>query len=124
MLFSCLFKSNFAQVEAIPYYDHLNFNGSFFSIAETDTKSNYYAVNLSAFSSSIEKAYFENLAFSESKLIRLDAGNPNVAWFKVKKLYSNEEISILLLQLKDRTINTLASMSESQKQEWLTRKGK
>jgi hypothetical protein len=124
LLFSSFVKSNFAQVESIPYYDHLNFNNSFYTIAENDAKSNYYAVNLSVFRSSVEKKYFENLAFGENRLIRIDSGNPDVAWFRVKKLYSADEINVLILQLKDVTINTLAAMSESQKQEWLLRKGK
>jgi hypothetical protein len=124
LLFLLFFKSNFAQVANIPYYNNLNFNDSFFKIAETDAKSNYYVVNLSFFASSIERVYFENLAFNESKLIRLDAGNPNVAWFKVKKVYSDEETANLFLGLKNRTINSIAIMSESQKQEWLTTIGK
>lgn len=123
-MFSGLAKTGFAQVEAIPYYSNLNFNHSFFTIAENDAKSNYYAVDLSMFKSDVERAYFENKAFSESKLVRLDAGNANIAWFKAKKVYSDQEIGTLLLQLKDLTINTVASMSESQKQQWLSPKGK
>jgi hypothetical protein len=124
LLFSCFFKSNFAQVESIPYYDHLSFNNSFSIIAESDPKSNYLVVNLSAFGSPLEKAYFENLAFNESKVTRLDAGNSNIAWFKVKKIYADEETSALFLKLKEQTINSVAAMTESQKQEWLSRKGK
>jgi hypothetical protein len=124
ILLSCIAKTSFSQVEAIPYYDRLNFNNSFFIIAEADAKCNYYAVDISVLSSSIEKAYFEDLAFNESKLVRIDAGNSQIAWFKVKKIHSNEEVSALLLQLKDLTINTLASMTEAQKQDWLTQKGK
>jgi hypothetical protein len=124
LLFSCFFKSNFAQVESIPYYDHLAFHSSFSIIAESDAKSNYLAVDLSVFGSSLEKAYFENLAFSESKVTRLDAGNSSIAWFKVKKTFSDEEANAIFLQLKQQTMSALAAMTESQKQEWLSRKGK
>lgn len=116
-------KNNFAQVSAIPYYN-INFNNSFFKIAEKDDKSNYYAVNLASFNSVLEKKYFEEITFKETSLIRVDGGNLNIAWFRVKTNHSEEEISNLLLALKNKTLIDVASMSDSEKQEWLNRNGK
>lgn len=123
-IFLLFAKNNFAQVSAIPYYDHINFNNSFFVIAEKDDKSNYYAVNLSLFNSDLEKKYFEDIAFKETSLIRLDGNNLNIAWFRVKTDHTEEEINNLLLALKNKTLIDIASMSDSEKQEWLNRTGK
>jgi hypothetical protein len=117
-------KNNFAQVDAIPYYDHLNFNGAFFVIAENDAKSNFFAINLSQFTSPAEKKYFETLAFNEPKLIRLDAGNASVAWYKAKKTFTSDEISALLLSLKNQTIQHIGAMSVTEQQEWMNNNGK
>jgi hypothetical protein len=119
LLFTCFYKAGSAQVESIPYYSNLNFENTFFVIAESDEKSNYYAVDLTVFKSTEEIRYFEKIAFEETKIVRLDAGNQQVAWFKAKKIHSEKDINTLLLNLKDRTVRSFSEMSESQKQDWL-----
>jgi hypothetical protein len=114
-------KNGFSQVERIPYYNNLIFNNNLYIIAESDEKSNYYAVNLNTFSSAFEKAYFTELCFSEPKIVRLDSGNDEVAWFKAKKVYSENEVNQVFNNLKTQTISISGSMSEFQKQEWLNR---
>jgi hypothetical protein len=117
-------KNNFAQVSAIPYYDHLNFNNAFFVIAEKDDKSNYYAVNLTLFNSTFEKKYFENLAFNEPRLIRLDGGNSSIAWFRAQTFFPEQEINALLAELKNKTFLKNATMNDSEKIGWLNRNNK
>lgn len=122
-LFFSLTKVNFAQVGSIPYYNNLNFNGAFAVISESNAKSDFYTVDLSSFKSAFEKKYFENLAFSESKIVRIDAGNPDVAWFKVDKSFTKEEILKAFEVLRERAIQQASTLSEEQKQNWLL-KGK
>jgi hypothetical protein len=125
VLFLLLFsKVGFSQVERIPYYTNINFNNSFTTIAESDLKSNYYAVNLNVFSSPFEKAYFCDLCFKESKIVRLDAGNSSIAWFKSEKVNSEEGVNLILNNLKTQTVSMSNSMTAFQKQEWLNRNGK
>ncbi|HEX8514906.1 MAG TPA: hypothetical protein VF868_01815 [Bacteroidia bacterium] len=113
-------KLNLAQVDAIPYYHNLNFRDAFFVIAESDAKSNYYAVNLSSFNSEAEKIYFEKLAFDQPALIRINSGNNNIAWFRVKKLNPTAETKELLMSLKSQATSFFSGMSEEQKRNWLT----
>lgn len=107
-----------AQVENIPYYTNIRFNNAFFVVAESNENSNFYAVNLDEFGSAIEKSYFENIAYQEKKIIRIDSGNPHIAWFRAKKVFTDAEISQLLLSLKQQAIAHVAAMSDLQKQEW------
>lgn len=107
-----------AQVDNIPYYTNLHFNNSFFVIAESNENSNFYAVNLDQFSSDLERSYFEDIAYKAGKIIRVDAGNAHVAWFRAKKVYTDAEVSQLLLSLKQQAITHVDGMTELQKQEW------
>jgi hypothetical protein len=118
LLFLIISKTNTAQVESIPYYDNLNFHGSFIVIAESNDHSNFYVVDLNQFGTLIEKKYFEDLAFKEKQIVRIDAGNTSAAWFKVNKSSSITEISALFNTLKTTTINAVSSMDEAQKQSW------
>jgi hypothetical protein len=113
-----------AQVDNIPYYTNIHFNSSFAVIAENNANSNFYAVNLNEFQSDLEKMYFESIAFQQNKIVRIDAGNPNIAWFKVDKTYTNAEISQLFNLMKQQTITQVGSMTELQRQEWLNRNNK
>ena len=117
------FKS-YGQVGNIPYYNNINFSDSFFKIAETDEKNDYYALNLNTFNSEFEKSYFINSTFSESRIVRIDAGNPSIAWFKSNKAFTRTEIAGLLISLKQQTISAAGSMTEAEKNEWLNRNGK
>jgi hypothetical protein len=120
LVFLFLAKITFAQVERIPYYDHVNFNNSFSLIAENDSKNHYIIIDLASFKTEFEKAYFTKITFNENKLVRLDAGNTAMAWFKADKIYSASFITDLFLRLKLETQKISSAMSESQKQEWLT----
>lgn len=120
LAFLSLAKITFAQVERIPYYDHINFNNAFSLNAENDSKNNYIIVDLSSFKTEFEKAYFTRITFNENKLVRLDAGNDAMAWFKADKMYSASLIRDLLLGLKLETLKMSSAMTEPQKQEWLT----
>ncbi len=113
-----------AQVDNIPYYTNIRFNNSFTVIAENNTTSNFYAVNLNEFQSELEKMYFESIAFQQNKIVRIDAGNPNIAWFKVDKSYTNAEISQLFNSMKQQTISQVSSMTELQRQEWINTNNK
>src|SRR6476620_4201477 len=124
LLFCGFLKTSSAQVESIPYYDHINFNNSFYVIAESDAKSNYYALDLSRLASAFEKEYFNHLVFTDGKLVRIDAGNENIIWIKVKKIHDDADISALFQSFKTQAVNMAASMNEFQKQEWLSRHGK
>jgi hypothetical protein len=106
-----------AQVEKIPYYTNLHFNDSFFIVAEHDDKNNYYAVNISSLKDDFERAYFCEIAFAEPKLVRLDSGNKNIAWFKANNKANN--ITDVFLSLKEKTILYSSSLSDIQKQQWL-----
>jgi hypothetical protein len=119
-LLLCLlsFSKVSAQVEAIPYYSNLHFNNSFFIVAENDVKNNYYAVDLSVFKDEFEKVYFCELAFAEPKLVRLDSGNKNIAWFKTSKSDEND-IAVVFSTLKEKALIKSSSISDTQKQEWL-----
>lgn len=120
-LFIILNKTGFSQVERIPYYNNLNFNNNLYIIAESDEKSNYYAVNLNVFDTSFEKTYFSELCFNDSKIVRLDSGNDQIAWFKAKKIFPENDINMIFNNLKAQTIFISASMNEFQKQEWFNR---
>lgn len=120
-LFIILSKTGFSQVERIPYYNNLNFNNNLYIIAESDEKSNYYVVNLNIFDTSFEKTYFSELCFNESKIVRLDSGNDQIAWFKAKKIFPENDINMIFNNLKAQTIFISASMNEFQKQEWFNR---
>jgi hypothetical protein len=111
---------SFGQVERIPYYDNINFNNSFSLVAENDLKNNYIIVDLTYFKTEFEKAYFTRITFNENKLVRLDARNTKMAWFKADKAFSVSFITDLLLKLKNETLKISSVMNESQKQEWLT----
>ena len=117
-------KVNFSQNRSIPYYDNIQFNNNFFLLAESDAKSNYYVVDLSKFSTPFEKLHFQNLAFQERKLIRIDAGNANIAWFRVKKVFPEAEIKQIIIALKTQTSDAANTMSNSQKEQWLRNNGK
>jgi hypothetical protein len=121
LFFALIAKSNYAQVSAIPYYNNLHFQGSFFLLAENDARSNFYTVDLTRFSSEFEKRYFLDQAFKEIKLVRVDAGNMNVAWFKTEKIYSDSEIGHIFQSLQQRTIAESSAMSEVEKTEWTNR---
>jgi hypothetical protein len=123
-LFIFIIKTGYSQVSRIPYYDNIHFNSAFTVIAETDEKSNYYAVNLDSFKSSFEKAYFNELCFKEPKIVRLDSGNESIAWFKSKKMFAEADINMILSNLKNEAISISTSMSPLQKEEWLNRSGK
>jgi hypothetical protein len=118
--FLFLSGTTFGQVERIPYYDNINFNNSFSLVAENDQKNNYIIVDLTTFKSEFEKAYFTRITFSENKLVRLDAGNNEIAWFKADKEFSVSLITDLLSKLKNETLKNSSVMNEAQKQEWLT----
>ncbi|MCW3085445.1 MAG: hypothetical protein JWP12_2811 [Bacteroidetes bacterium] len=113
-----------AQVDNIPYYTNIRFNSSFAVIAENNANSNFYAVNLNDFQTELEKMYFESIAFQQNKIVRIDAGNLNIAWFKVDKTYTDAEISQLFNSLKQQTITQVGSMTELQRQEWLNTNNK
>jgi len=117
-------KAGSAQVSRIPYYNDLHFGKVFNIVAESDEKSNYYAVNLDVFGSSFEKAYFCQLCFKEQKIVRIDSGNNNIAWFKSKKVYSENEINLVFNNLKSQTLIASASMNDAQKQQWFNTIGK
>jgi hypothetical protein len=110
----------FGQVERIPYYENINFNNSFSLVVENDLKNNYIIVDLTSFKTEFEKAYFTKITFNENKLVRLDFGNPNMAWFKADKTHSVSMINELLLALKTETVKLSSAMTEIQKHEWLT----
>jgi len=124
-LFICFsgYKS-YSQVSRIPYYDNINFGSSFFVIAETNENSDFYAVDLNKLGSEFEKAWFISSAFREQKIVRIDAGNNNIAWFRSKKVFTQTETAQLLLSLKQQAATTAAAMTETQKNEWLNSNGK
>lgn len=107
-------------IGSIPYYNDIAFNGNFGVLLESDEASNYFAVDLRQLPTLFEKTYFKNSIFSVSKLVRIDANNLEIAWFKTHKSFTENEILQLLLSLKTQTLNVSGTMSESQKQEWLT----
>jgi hypothetical protein len=113
-----------SQVEAIPYYQGINFNSHFCIKAENDNRANYFVVDLSHFNTSFEKAYFQELTYRESRIVRIDSGNQNIAWFKSHNSNTSSEISDLLNSLKTQTLTVTSSMSDSDKQAWLNRNGK
>ncbi len=110
--------------KAIPYYDNINFNHRFFAKVESDEKSNFYVIDLTQLTTTFEKKYFETLTFQESKFIRIDSGNPEFVWFRIKKIFQDEEIQQLFLIAKKKSIDAALTMSESQKQKWLSDIGK
>ncbi|MDF2436611.1 MAG: hypothetical protein K0Q95_987 [Bacteroidota bacterium] len=112
-------KQNFSQTSSIPYYDRLNFEGSFFVIAESDERSNFYAINLSLFDSDLEKKYFEALTYKENRLIRIDAANNSISWYRVKKSNSTSEIDDLFHTLQAKTKSDITAMSVEDKKAWL-----
>lgn len=115
---------SYAQVSRIPYYDHINFGESFFVIAETDQNNDFYVVDLTKLSSEFARTWFIATAFNENKLVRIDAGNSSMAWFKVDKSYPKADISQLLGSLKAQAASSDAAMTATEKNEWLHRNGK
>jgi hypothetical protein len=124
VLLFLLVKTTFSQTTFAPYYDHLNFKGAFFVIAESDDRSNFYAVNVSQLNSDIEKKYFESLTYNDNRLIRIDGGNDSVFWFKVKKSNSISEINSLLSGLKERAFHDVKEMSSEGRKVWLDENSK
>ena len=115
---------SYGQVSRIPYYDHINFGESFFVIAESDQNSDFYVVDLTKLGSEFARNWFTASAFNENKVVRIDAGNSNMAWYKVDRSYPTAEISQLFLSLKAQAASSDASMTAAEKNEWLHRNGK
>ena len=118
-------KAQTSPSRTVPYYSDIPFNGSWFLQAESDDKWAYYAVDLDHFSSAFEKAYFQNLAYEKnSRLVRVDAGNASIAWFKVKKQLAGDATEQYLNSLKTRTLARSSQLTEPEKQQWLSSNGK
>jgi len=117
-------SKSYGQVSRIPYYDNINFGTSFFRIAETNDNSDFYVVDLSKLGSAFERSYFVSFTYNDSRIVRIDAGNENIAWFRAKKVFTQTEIAQLFESLKQQAAAMAGTMTEFQKNEWLNRNGK
>lgn len=118
-----------AQVNSFPivYHDdiQLNFNqqsfgSEFVLLAAKDADYDYYAINLSRLADDFRKAYFLNLIYQEKIIISIDSDlNKGQLWVKASSIYSKDEVTCLLDELKEETEAASKGFTDDEKEKWM-----
>jgi len=96
------------------------FKGRLSVLALKDGEYDYYTVDLSRFTSRLERIYFLNLAYAEPKIISIDGSiNHEQIWFKAYHQYKEPEITCIFSDLKEKSEQACNSMSPDEKASWL-----
>lgn len=100
--------------------DHQEFEEQFCLFKTSDSKANYFAIDLDKLPDAFSKAYFMDLIYQQKKIVSIDADfDKNYLWFKSFKLYAPEEILKQFSQLKTKTDHAVENFSDEKKSLWL-----
>jgi hypothetical protein len=101
-------------------YAGISFGDHFSLMVLSDATNNYYLVDFTWLESKFQKVYFMNLVFGEKKIVNIDSdlGQDRI-WFLSNKKNSEQEITDLLLSLKQKTDRKSEEMTAAEQEAWL-----
>ena len=131
LLISVLFSASYGQsdgrsvastqVQEIPLvFDQQEFGDRFSVLFASDDQYDYYVIDLTKLRDRFGKVYFMNLTYSESKIVNLDGDmEKDQTWFKSYFKFTEEEITCLFNDLKEKTDRASLGMKAEEKSAWM-----
>lgn len=106
-------------------FDQKDFGDRFSVLVSSDDFYDYYALDLTKLGGRTEKVYFMTLTYDDKRVVNIDADiEKEHTWFKSYYKYTENEISCLFNELREKTIQDCSKMNESEKSAWLVRNDK
>jgi hypothetical protein len=101
-------------------FDQKEFNGKLAVMALEVDEYDYYVVDMTRFASPAERAYFLNLAYSESRIVSIDGAiDHDQLWFKAYHKYTENEVLCLFDELKEKSSAACSSMTAEEQSSWI-----
>lgn len=108
------------QSQLVLEFDQQEFGDRFSVLFTSQGDYDYYVVDLTKLGGRFERIYFLNLTYSESKIVNLDSDiEKGQTWFKAYYNYTNEEITCLFEELKEKTTEASQNMTVEEKSTWM-----
>ena len=109
------------QVRQIPLvFDQQEFGDRFAVLVASDDEYNYYVIDLKKLGDRFSRVYFMSLTYPESKIVNLDGDiDKDQTWFKAYYKYTDEEITCLFNDLKEKTGIASQGMNAAEKSAWM-----
>jgi len=116
-------NGNAAVNGQIPLVFNQNEFGDRFSVlVESDDQYNYYVIDLTKIGGRFERVYFMNLTYSDHRIANLDPDiEKDQTWFKSYYKYTEDEVTGLFKDLKEKTDETRLGMTAEEKSAWMVK---
>jgi len=112
------FNSKETQISLV--FKQQDFEERFSVFYSSEGDYDYYAIDLTKLGGQFERVYFMNLTYTDSRIVNLDADlEKDQTWFKAYYQYTNEEITCLFNDLKEKTEQAVLKMTEGEKSAWM-----
>lgn len=100
--------------------DHKEFGEDFCLFRSSDSRANYYVIDLEKLPTDFSKAYFMNLVFEQDDIVNIDSDfDKNYMWFKAFKLYDKDAVLKKFSDLKRKTDHASDNFSSEKKYLWM-----
>lgn len=100
--------------------DHREFGSDFCLLKASDSKANYFVIDLEKLPSDFDKTYFLSLVFELDEVVSIDSDfDKNYMWFKAFKIYEPDDILAKFKRLKSKTEHASKEFSDDKKALWL-----
>jgi hypothetical protein len=113
------------EYQPVLYFEQDAFGENFAVMAEADDNYNYFAIDLTKFTTWMERTYFLNLIFSDNTLISIDSDiSKEQLWVKAPMDIAETDAICSLEDLRQEAISATGMMSQEEKQAWLDKNKK
>lgn len=101
-------------------WEKFDFQGKISAAALEDETNNYYLVDYSSLTTLFEKIYFVNLSFKNETITNIDSDiKQRCVWYLSNKKYPVADVLKIFDDLKTKTAEASAKMTENEKEVWL-----
>jgi hypothetical protein len=114
------------KLPALPLvFDQKEFGDRFSVLFASDDNYDYYVIDLTKLGSRFERVYFMNLTYADPRVVNIDADiEKDQTWFKSYYKNTEDEITCLLKDLKEKTDETRIGMTAEEKSAWMVKNDK
>jgi hypothetical protein len=106
-------------------FDQKEFGDRFSVLFYSDDNYDYYVIDLTKLGGRFERVYFMNLTYADSKVVNIDADiEKDQTWFKSYYKNTEDEITCLINDLKEKTDEARIGMTAEEKSAWMVKNDK
>lgn len=106
-------------------FDQKEFGDRFSVLFSSDDNYDYYVIDLTKLEGRFERIYFMNLTYADSRVVNIDADiEKDQSWFKSYYKNTEDEITCLFNELKEKTDEARIGMTAEEKSIWMVKNDK